>query len=175
MRLWRSVRRRLRPNAVFLGLERLEDGGAVAAARLDADPALKLRVDQTLAWLVDEGAVASEALIALLIGLEAEGTAVVVVDMVEQGLDEPTQEALIAHLRQRVKAGARPLFLMTRSSAILDLAAIDADEAILLCPANHSPPTRVAPHPGAPGYEAVATCLASPEVRARTAGVIASG
>jgi len=161
------------PNAVFLGLERLEDGGAVAAARLDADPALKLRVDQTLAWLVDEGAATSEALIALLVGLEAEGTAVVVVDMVEQGLDEPTQEALIAHLRQRAKAGARALFLMTRSSAILDLAAIDADEAILLCPANHSPPTRVAPHPGAPGYEAVATCLASPEVRARTAGVIA--
>jgi hypothetical protein len=105
--------------------------------------------------------------------LEAEGTAVLIVDMVEQGLDEPTQEALIAHLRQRAKAGARPLFLMTRSSAILDLAAIDADEAILLCPANHSPPTRVAPHPGAPGYEAVSTCLASPEVRARTAGVIA--
>jgi hypothetical protein len=32
-----------------------------------------------------------------------------------------------------------------------------------------SPPTRVAPYLGAPGYEAVATCLASPEVRARTA------
>jgi len=48
-----------------------------------------------------------------------------------------------------------------------------ADEAIILCPANHSPPTRVAPYPGAPGFEAVATCLASPEVRARTEGVIA--
>jgi hypothetical protein len=32
---------------------------------------------------------------------------------------------------------------------------------------------RVAPYPGAPGYEAVATCLASPEVRARNEGVIA--
>jgi len=31
----------------------------------------------------------------------------------------------------------------------------------------------VAAHPGAPGYEAVATCLASPEVRARTEGIIA--
>lgn len=30
-----------------------------------------------------------------------------------------------------------------------------------------------APYPGTPGYEAVATCLASPEVRARTEGVIA--
>jgi hypothetical protein len=50
---------------------------------------------------------------------------------------------------------------------------VGANEAIILCPANHSPPTRVAPYPAAPGYEAVATCLASPEVRARTEGVIA--
>jgi hypothetical protein len=62
---------------------------------------------------------------------------------------------------------------MTRSSAILDLAAMGADEAIILCPANHSPPSRVVPYPGTPGYEAVATCLATPEVRARTEGVIA--
>jgi hypothetical protein len=80
---------------------------------------------------------------------------------------------LIAHLRQRAKAGARPLFLMTRSSAILDLGATGPDEAILFCPANHSPPTRVTAFPGAPGYEGVATCLASPEVRARTAGMLA--
>jgi hypothetical protein len=31
----------------------------------------------------------------------------------------------------------------------------------------------VAPYPGAAGYESVASCLASPEVRARTEGVIA--
>jgi hypothetical protein len=61
------------------------------------------------------------------------------------------------------------LFLMTRSSAILDLDVIGGDEAIILCPANHSPPVRVVPCRGAPGYEAVATCLASPAVRARTA------
>ena len=161
------------PNAAFLGLERSADGGAAAAqARLDADPALQLRVDRALAWLLDEGATESAALRALLVGLEAEGPDILVVDMVEQGLDHPTQEALIAQLRQRGCA-ARPLFLMTRSSAILDLAAVGSDEAIILCPANHSPPTRVAPYPGAPGYEAVATCLASPEVRARTEGVIA--
>jgi len=47
------------------------------------------------------------------------------------------------------------------------------DEAIIFCPANHSPPIGVAPYPGAAGYEAVATCLASPDVRARTEGVIA--
>ena len=160
------------PNAVFLGLDRLEHGGAAARAHLDADPALKSRVDRTLAWLVEDGAAASEALVALLVGLESEGAAIVVVDMVEQGLDQAAQEALIAHLRRR-GPGARPLFLLTRSSAILDLAAVGAEEAIIFCPANHSPPTSVAPYPGATGYEAVATCLASPEVRARTEGVIA--
>jgi DNA-binding transcriptional MerR regulator len=160
------------PNAVFLGLDRLEHGGAAARAQLGADPALKSGVDQTLAWLVEDGAAASEALLALLVGLESEGAAIVVVDMVEQGLDQAAQEALIAHLRRR-GPGARPLFLLTRSSAILDLAAVGAEEAIIFCPANHSPPISVAPYPGAPGYEAVATCLASPEVRARTEGVIA--
>ena len=160
------------PGAAFLGLDRLEEDGAAARVRLDADPALKARVDRTLAWLIEDGAAASAALVALLVGLEAEGPAILVVDMVEQGLDQAAQEALIAHLRRR-GPDARPLFLMTRSCAILDLAAVGADEAIILCPANHSPPTRVAPYPGAPGYEAVATCLASPEVRARTEGVIA--
>ena len=117
-----------------------------------------------LAWLVEDGATVSEALVALLVGLESEGPAILVIDMLEQGLDKATQEALIAHLRRR-GPDARPLFMLTRSCAILDLAAVSADEAIILCPANHSPPTRVAPYPGAPGYEAVATCLASPEVR----------
>ncbi|HEY0202708.1 MAG TPA: MerR family transcriptional regulator [Acetobacteraceae bacterium] len=160
------------PGAAFLGLDRLADGGAAARARLDADPAIKSRVEQALAWLTEDGATVSEALVALLAGLEADGPAALVVDMVEQGLEQAVQEALIAHLRRRGSSG-RPLFLLTRSSAILDLAAVGAHEAIILCPANHSTPTRVAPYPGAPGYEAVATCLASPEVRARTEGVIA--
>jgi DNA-binding transcriptional MerR regulator len=156
------------PNAAFLGLERVKDGTAIGI-RLEADAALKSRVDQTLTWLIDQGATQSEALTALLVGLEAEGPAVLVVDMVEHGLDVATQEALIVLLRQRAGAGGRPLFLMTRSTSVLDLSAIGPDESIILCPANHSPPTRVAPYPGAPGYEAVATCLASPEVRARIA------
>jgi hypothetical protein len=159
------------PNAVFLGLDRLADGG-VARAQLEANPALKSRVDQAVAWLVEDGAAASDSLVSLVAGLESDGAAVVVVDMVEQGLDHATQEALIAHLRRR-GPGARPLFLLTRSCAILDLASVGAEEAILFCPANHSPPFSVAPYPGSPGYEAVATCLASPEVRARTEGVIA--
>ncbi len=160
------------PDAVFLGLDRLEHGGAAARAQLEANPALKSKIDQSLTWLVEDGAAASQALVALLVGLESEGAAIVVVDMVEQGLDQATQEALIVHLRRR-GPGARPLFLLTRSCAILDLAAMGAEEAIIFCPANHSPPIGVAPYPGAPGYEAVATCLASPEVRARTEGVIA--
>jgi DNA-binding transcriptional MerR regulator len=140
---------------------------------------LAMRLAETIpdaavvAWLLGDGATESGALIALLVGLEAEGPDTLVVDMVEQDLDGATQEALIAHLRARAGARERRLFLMTRSSSILDLAAVGLDEAIILCPANHGVPTRVAPHPGAPGYEAVATCLASPEVRARTRGVIA--
>ena len=160
------------PDAIFLGLDRLEHGGAATRAQLEADPALQSRVDQALAWLVEDGAAASEALVALLVGLESEGATIVVVDMVEQGLEQSAQQALIAHLRRR-GPGARPLFLLTRSSAILDLAAAGAEEAIIFCPANHSPPISVAPYPGAAGYEAVATCLASPDVRARTEGVIA--
>lgn len=158
------------PNGVFLGLDRPEP--ASVQAQLNADPALKSRVDQTMDWLIEDGAAVSDALIALLAGLESKSADIVVVDMVEQGLDRATQEALIDHLRRR-GPGARPLYLMTRSCAILDLAAVGPDETIIFCPANHSPPMTVAPYPGAPGYEAVATCLASPEVRARTEGVIA--
>ena len=121
---------------------------------------------------MEDGATVSDALVALIAGLEADGPAILVVDMIEQGLDQPTQEATIAHLRRR-GPGGRPIFMLTRSTAILDLTAVGSDEAIIFCPANHSPPSHVPPYPGTPGYEAVATCLASPDVRARTEGVIA--
>jgi DNA-binding transcriptional MerR regulator len=160
------------PGAAFLGLDRLADGGAAARALLDREPALRLRVDRTLAWLVEDGATVSTALVALLAALEAEGATLLVIDMLEQGLDKATQEALIAQLRRR-GPGSQPLFFLTRSSSILDLDAVKDDETIILCPANHGVPTRVLPYPGFPGFEAVATCLASPEVRARTEGVIA--
>lgn len=160
------------PDAAFLGLERLADGGAAGRARLGADPALEARVDRALAWLVEDGGTESDALVALFVGLESEGPSILVIDMLEQGLDKATQEALIAHLRRR-GPGARPLIFLTRSTAILDLDSVGADEAIIYCPANHSAPIRVAPYPGTPGYEALASCLASPEVRARTEGVIA--
>jgi DNA-binding transcriptional MerR regulator len=159
------------PGAEFLGLDRLEDGGT-ARALLDSDLALKSRVNQTLAWLVDDGATVSEALVTLITRLEADGPTILVIDMLEQGLDKASQEALIAHLRRR-GPDTRPLFCLTRSSSILDLGAMGDHETIVLCPANHSPPSCVRPYPGFPGFEAVATCLASPEVRARTEGVIA--
>ncbi|MEM7222128.1 MAG: MerR family transcriptional regulator [Pseudomonadota bacterium] len=153
------------PGAAFIGLERLPNNGS-------ADEGLNKRVIQVMDSLVEAGAAPSDSLIALLAALEAEGPEILLIDMVEQGLDEATQQALIAHLRWR-DGKARPLFLLTRSSAILDLAAVGPDEAILLCPANHSPPIWVAPTPGARGYEVVASCLAPPEVRARSEGVIA--
>ncbi|MBS0532313.1 MAG: MerR family transcriptional regulator [Proteobacteria bacterium] len=160
------------PGAAFLGLDRLAHGGAAAKALLNRDPVLKSRVDRTVTWLVEDGATVSEALVCLLARLEIAGPTILVIDMLEQGLDKATQEALIVCLRRR-GSESRPLFCLTRSSAILDLDAVGNDESIILCPANHSPPTIVRPYPGFPGFEAVATCLASPEVRARTEGVIA--
>jgi len=136
------------PDAAFVGLDRLANGGAAARASLDADPVLKSRVDKSLAILGNEGEPA--ALVALLVALHSERPAFLVIDMLEQGLDAATQEALIASLRRR-EPNARPLFILTRSSAILDLDHVGANEAIILCPANHSPPRLVAPYPGAPG------------------------
>jgi DNA-binding transcriptional MerR regulator len=159
-------------DAKFIGLDRIADSGVDSQARLDEDPALNLRVERALAWLIEEGAKNSPGLIALLVELEAEGRAILVIDMIEEALDQATQEALISYIRSCVSK-RRTLFLMTRSSSILDLDAMGSGEQVILCPANHSPPTCVLPYPGTPGYEAVATCLATPAVRARTHGVIA--
>lgn len=151
------------PGALFLGLDRKVE---------EMDLAQQARVDVALDWLVDEGATRSDALMALLAHLEAEGPSLLVIDLIEHGLDRPTQEALSAYLGRRT-AERPPLVVITRSSCVLDLDAVTSNETIILCPANHQPPTRVAPYPGAVGYEVVATCLATPEVRARTEGVIA--
>nr|WP_229601015.1 MerR family transcriptional regulator [Reyranella sp. MMS21-HV4-11] len=147
-----------------------ELGGVFVGLDRRADPSAALKVRPTVDLLVQDGATESAALIDLLAALDQAPPVAVVVDLIEQGLDRATQEALIAHLRRR-SAGAPPLFVMTRSSSILDLDAVGAGETILFCPANHSPPVRVVPHPGTPGYEALASCLATPEVRARSEGV----
>lgn len=106
----------------------------------------------------------------LIVALESEVITNLVVDMIEQDLDHATQQGLMNYLRRHGRR-QRAVFMLTRSSAILDLSAVGPDESIILCPANHSPPTRVAPYPGSPGHDEVATCLAPPDVRARTARV----
>ncbi len=147
-----------------------ELGGVFVGLDRRADPSAALKVRPTVDLLVQNGATESAALIDLLAALVQAPPVAVVVDLIEQGLDRATQEAMIAHLRRR-SAGAPPLFVMTRSSSILDLDAVGVGETILFCPANHSPPVRVVPHPATPGYEALASCLATPEVRARSEGV----
>ncbi len=157
-------------DAAFLGLDRLEPDNA--ATPMERDPGLRDRVERTLVLLEDQGATRSGALIALLAALESGSPKILVIDMVEQGLDEATQAAVIAHLRDQRRPD-RPLFMLTRSTSILRLESLGPDEAIIFCPANYSPPMHVKPHPGSPGYESVATCLVSPAVRARTSGLVA--
>lgn len=151
------------PGGQFLGLDR--------APPPPHDRERLARLAPALAWLEEDGATISDALLALLSGLDAS-TGPLVVDLVEQGLDHATQIALIAYLRTR-PTSAPPLVLMTRSTAILDLNDLRPAEAVLFCPANHAPPFMVVPVPGARGYEALASCLAHPDVRARTAGTLA--
>jgi DNA-binding transcriptional MerR regulator len=158
--------------ASFVGVDRLADSAAAAKEMLAAHPQLEIRVRRSMAEIVEAGGNESSALLALLTALETEGPTVQVVDMLEDGLDAPTQEALICFLRRRAPE-ARPLIVLTRSTSILDVDLVGPDEAIILCPANHSPPMIVAPYRGAPGYEALTTCLAAPAVRARTEGMVA--
>jgi DNA-binding transcriptional MerR regulator len=151
------------PNALFVGLDRKEAARSAGRCRAAANAAL--------AALYEDGACQSESLADLVAILTDGGKGPLVIDMIEQGLDGRTQAALIRHLRGG--GYGRDLYMMTRSSAILDLDAVTADESIILCPANHSPPVFVAAYPGTRGYESVSTCLAPPDVRARSEGVVA--
>ena len=160
------------PEGHFFGLDRLIKGGLNAHTSLQRDSDLKTRVDAAISWLIDEGAEVSDTLIALVAGLEANSSTMLVVDHIEQGLSAPTQEAVGAYLRRPANR-FRSVFVMTRSTAILDLDHVMSDESILLCPPNQSPPMYIAPFEGAPGYETVRLCLAPPDVRKRMEGVIA--
>lgn len=155
------------PNATFIGLERLTgDDKAVESE-------LKARIDAHLRQFAGQGvAPPPPALSALVRAIEACDATVLVIDMIEQGLDHETQQILRRYLRNR-SFGGRPLFLLTRSSSILECSDVSTGESIIYCPANHDVPMVVEPRKGAPGYEAIATCLATPAVRARTEGVIA--
>jgi len=160
------------PDATYLGLDRSANASATEAL-LDEDPAFRARVDETLTWLIEHGARRTKALVTLVATLKAQERKIHVIEMVEQDLDQGAQEALIACLRL-TKAERRPLFLMTRSSSILDLDAMEDDENIIFCPANHSQPICVAPSSTPADRAVVTTCLAPPNVRARTAGMIAA-
>lgn len=151
------------PGCIYLGEERQWTGPCDGA------------IDAELAWLCEEGATDSPALRILVQATMADGgRPPLVVEMIENGLDHATQEALAHWLRRRARqpgapGAGGPVFLMTRSSAILDLALVGPHETIVLCPANHRPPQVVAPYAGAAGHEALASCLATPAARARLA------
>jgi len=147
-----------------------ELGGVFVGLDRRADPSAALKVRPTVDLLVQDGATESAALIDLLAALDQAPPVAVVVDLIEQGLDRATQEALIAHLRRR-SAGAPPIFVMTRSSSILDLDAVGVGETILFCPANHSPPVGVVPHPGTPGYAGSAGAQRGRQGRAAMTGL----
>lgn len=160
------------PGASFVGEDRLKDNAAATKELLAGNSQLEARVRRSVAMIVEAGGNESDALLAMIAALETEGPSVQVIDMLEEGMDTATQEALICFLRRRAPE-ARQMIFLTRSSSILDVDLVGPDETIILCPANHSPPMLVAPYRGAPGYEALTTCLAAPVVRARTAGVVA--
>ncbi|MEM7428969.1 MAG: MerR family transcriptional regulator [Pseudomonadota bacterium] len=151
-----------RPGGVFLGLERSGE---------TRDAAHAVRAAGALDWLEGEGATISDPLRPLASAFTDDVPSLTVIDLVEHGLDEETQAAVISYLCHNL-AAKHPLILMTRSTVILDLESLGPGDCIIYCPANHSPPMLVAPYPGSPGYEAVATCLAPPAVRARTEGVV---
>lgn len=136
-----------------------------AACRIDE------RVDQAMAWLLGEGAIESPMLASLLRVLESDMPTLLVIDSIESNLDQGSQEALMRYLRLQVRRHSRPLFLITRSAAILDLDRTGADEAIYFCPANHRLPFRVLPYRGTAGYESLDDCLATPAERERTRGM----
>ncbi len=154
--------------AVFSGLNRMA-AADTARQRIASEPEMQSAFD----WLIADGATESDALAALVVALCDTAPTLVVVDYIEEGLDAATQVALGAWLRLHVRPN-RPRIVMTRSSAVLDLEAATADHLVIYCPANHAPPIKVMPVPGAAGYEAVATCLAPPDVRERTAGMVAA-
>lgn len=160
------------PGADFLGLDRTVGDGLDARTLLEQDKGLDSRVGIALDWFKGEGADISEALVALVARLEADSPAVLVIDLIEDGLSGAAQKALGRYLR-RQNSRLRPLYIMTRSTSILDLEHVGPDERIILCPPNQSPPLYVAAYQGAIGFETVALCLASPEVRERMEGVVA--
>lgn len=153
--------------ARYLGLNRLDDPPS-SDYDFELNQIEVAKVESHIQYLRDEGATDLQPLRLLMSALEVHGgRQPLVVDMIEGGLTRLSQEALMPLLRHLVKMREAPVIAMTRSSSILDLADVGSSEAILFCPANHSPPFFVPPFSGAAGYEALYLCLATPEVRQR--------
>ncbi len=157
------------PNALWLGLQRFDDLHSFER-KLNLTPDEILRVESHLECLRKQGAVDIEPLRLLMVALEASGGhQPLVIEMIEEGLSRPSQEALVPLLRHLLRTRAGPVIAMTRSSSVLALASVGPDEAILYCPPNHSVPFVVLPFAGSAGYEAVSLALATPEARKRIA------
>ena len=157
------------PNARWLGLQRLDDPRKFER-ELNLTQNEVSMMESHLDWLRKEGAVDLEPLRLLMGALESGGGhQPLVIDMIEEGLTRPSQEALMPLLRHRLKTRVGPVIAMTRSSSILVLASVGPSEAILYCPPNHSVPFVVSSFAGSAGYEAVSSCLATPEARKRVA------
>lgn len=160
------------PRGRYVGLDRLAVKPSTTAPRpRRSKSSVAAQCQRILRKMAASGTSVSNALAVLVEAIYfADGP--IVVDMVEQDLDAITQEEFMALLRHTPPVF--PLFLMTRSSAILDISKMESGEAIIYCPANHSPPMIVTPDPSCPGYEAVALCVSPPQVRERSAGMVAA-
>ncbi|WP_200913580.1 hypothetical protein [Devosia sp. Leaf64] len=118
-------------------------GGVFHELDRQAPEKLSEDAETALAWLLDDGATKSDQLRAVVAAI-ADTAGAGVLDLIEDGIDETTQLALGAWLR-RYADNERPLVVMTRSTAVLDLDAVSPGHAILYCPANHSSPFEVMP------------------------------
>lgn len=147
-------------------------GGVFHGLVRQAPEELSHNAEAALAWILDDGATASDQLRAVVAAM-TDTAGATVLDLIEDNLDDATQLALGAWLRRYVD-NERPLVVMTRSIAVLDPDAVSPGHAILYCPANHSPPFEVMPVVGTPGFESLVSCLGTPEARARTAGMVVS-
>lgn len=170
-RLLRAIADRL-PGTTFEGLEARADALRRAGDRLSRDGALHRRIERALRAGPSGGGDASPALRAMAAWLDDARSRPLVVDMIETGLDRDEQLALAVLLRRRPRS-APPLVFTTRSSLILDLSRVGTGTTVVHCPANHDLPWIVVPQAGTWGRESVAACLAGPEARALTEGVVA--
>lgn len=106
------------PQAKYLALHRLDDPRKFERELgLTRDEVATL--ERQLDWLREEGATDLEPLRVLLGALAVGGGRhPLVIDMVEEGLTRPSQEALMPLLRRSLRTREAPVIAMTRSSSV---------------------------------------------------------